>query len=172
MFSRIIKDFFLKRKIKKRLEKYQLNYSSGVIKSVGILIDETYFNEADAIVNQLEQNGFDKDNIEILFYLDKKKKYLDSNKRYFFKNAISWNGSFKNEIVVDFIQKPFDLLISYYDIEKPVLLKVSKLSKANFKVGFHTIDKRINHFMVNLPAENYNAFISELIKYLKILKKI
>ena len=42
----------------------------------------------------------------------------------------------------------------------------------SFKVGFETIDKRVNHFMINLPAENYKEFISELFKYLKILKKI
>jgi hypothetical protein len=45
--------------------------------------------------------------------------------------------------VNDFINKEFDLLISYYNIEKTILLQL-KL----FKVGFSSIDKRLNHFMI------------------------
>jgi hypothetical protein len=65
-----------------------------------------------------------------------------------------------------------DLLINYYDTEKVALLLVSNLSKASFKVGFASIDKRLNHFMIDTNAENYIVFMSELFKYLKILNKI
>jgi hypothetical protein len=60
----------------------------------------------------------------------------------------------------------------YYDTEKVALLLVSNLSKASFKVGFASIDKRLNHFMIDTNAENYTVFMSELFKYLKILNKI
>jgi L-rhamnose mutarotase len=49
---------------------------------------------------------------------------------------------------------------------------LSNESKASFKVGFSSIDKRLNHFMINTNAENYTIFIDELFKYLKILNKI
>ena len=45
-------------------------------------------------------------------------------------------------------------------------------AKAGFKVGFASIDKRLNHFMIDTNAENYIVFMSELFKYLKILNKI
>lgn len=64
------------------------------------------------------------------------------------------------------------MLISFYDTEKMPLLQVTSLSKAQFKVGFATIDKRLNHFMINTNAENHKVFVSELFKYLKILNKI
>jgi hypothetical protein len=79
---------------------------------------------------------------------------------------------FKSERVTNFTEQHFDLLISYYDVQKPALLLVTKSSKAKFKVGFQTIDKRVNHLSINSIAENYSEFISELFKYLKILKKI
>jgi hypothetical protein len=66
----------------------------------------------------------------------------------------------------------FDLLLNYYDTEKPALLLVSNQSKAAFKVGFASIDKKLNHFMINTNAENYKVFVEELFKYLKILNKI
>jgi L-rhamnose mutarotase len=64
------------------------------------------------------------------------------------------------------------LLINYYDTEKAALLLVSNQSKASFKVGFSSIDKKLNHFMIDTNAENYKVFIEELFKYLKILNKI
>ena len=77
-----------------------------------------------------------------------------------------------NKEVRDFVESEFDWLISYYDIEKAGLMQVTNLSKARFKVGFSSIDKRINHFMIDTNAENYEIFVTELIKYLKILNKI
>ena len=50
--------------------------------------------------------------------------------------------------------------------------KLSNLSKAIFKVGFASIDKRLNHFMINTNAENYKVFAEEMFKYLRILNKI
>jgi hypothetical protein len=73
--------------------------------------------------------------------------------------------------VNDFINKEFDLLISYYNIEKTILLKVTHSSRALFKVGFSSIDKRLNHFMIQTDGSDFKLFISELFKYLKILKK-
>ena len=82
---------------------------------------------------------------------------------------MSWHATVDKKEVKDFIKEPFDLLINYYDTEKVVLLLVSHLSKASFKVGFATVDKRLNHFMIDTNAENYKVFMDELFKYLKIL---
>jgi hypothetical protein len=63
-------------------------------------------------------------------------------------------------------------LISYYDVEKPALLLTTHYSKALFKVGFASVDKRLNHLLIETTAENYKIYLKELFKYLKILKKI
>ena len=63
-----------------------------------------------------------------------------------------------NEIVNQFVNENFDLLISYYDVEKTPLLQITNLSKAHFKVGFATIDKRLNHFIIDTKPENYKVF--------------
>jgi hypothetical protein len=85
---------------------------------------------------------------------------------------LSWTATFDKSEVKDFIAQKFDLLINYYDTEKSALLLVSNQSKASFKVGFSSIDKKLNHFMIDTNAENYQIFIEELFKYLKILNKI
>ena len=85
---------------------------------------------------------------------------------------ISWNGEIQQQEAVYFLAKPFDILISYYDVTKAPLLLATQQSKAVFKVGFSTVDKRLNHFMINTNAENYQVFSNELFKYLRILNKI
>jgi len=72
----------------------------------------------------------------------------------------------------NFTNTNFDLLLSYYDVEKAPLLLITHLSKASFKVGFASVDKRLNHFMIDTNAENYKVFMEELFKYLKILNKL
>ena len=66
----------------------------------------------------------------------------------------------------------FDLLISYYDVEKAILLKITSNSKAVFKIGFSSVDKRLNHLMINTNADNYQVFTHELFRYLRILNKL
>jgi len=46
------------------------------------------------------------------------------------------------------------------------------LSKAKFKVGFASVSKKLNHFMIGTHAEDHEVFMSELFKYLKILNKL
>ncbi|WP_415578731.1 DUF6913 domain-containing protein, partial [Flavobacterium psychrophilum] len=101
-----------------------------------------------------------------------KKKNETFSQPTFSNNDMSWKGTLSPIFVKDFINIPFDMLISYYDTEKAPLLLITNHSKALFKVGFSTVDKRLNHLMINTNAENYKVFVHELFRYLKILNKI
>ena len=172
MISKIIKDFFLKRKVNKRLINYQLQVSSDKIVKVGVLIDGNYFTNQEELIKEIEKYGIAKENIEILSFVNKNKKTLLEKFDYFFRKDISFGGLFKSERVTNFTDQHFDMLISYYDVQKPTLLLVTKSSKAKFKVGFDTVDKRVNHFIIKTLVEDFNEFVLELFKYLKILNKI
>lgn len=170
MFLNFLKKFILKRKLKKGLLASDV-LSAEKIKTVGLLIDETYFAQKNQLIQELEANGMKSQNITLLLYHDKNKK-RDFNFTSFSLKNISWSGSVDNQEVVDFKAKNFDLLISYYDVEKPALLLVTQRSKALFKVGFATIDKRVNHLMIDTTVANSAVFVDELFKYLRILNKI
>ena len=85
---------------------------------------------------------------------------------------MNWKGEIVDQVIHDFIKTKFDLLISYYVIEKPILLVITNQSKAQFKVGFSTIDKRFNNLLIAATMDKYSIFVQELFKYLKILNKI
>ncbi|WP_298393216.1 hypothetical protein [Flavobacterium sp.] len=124
------------------------------------------------MILQLIENGIEEKNIDFFVFKHQVKKNDSFDYKVFTYKNSNWNASFDGVEVNDFVNADFDLLISYYDIEKAPLLLLTSLSKAKFKVGFASIDKRLNHFMIDTNAENYNVFINELFKYLKILNKL
>ena len=172
MFWNKIKEFWVKKIVKKKLLNVKHLATNSTIKKVGILFDETYFYEKDALLVELIMNGILLEDISLLVFKNVVKKNEILDNPFFSYKDISWIATIDKKEVTEFIQQDFDLLISYYDTEKSALLLVTNLSKATFKVGFATIDKRLNHFMVNTIAENYKVFVSELFKYLKILNKL
>ena len=172
MFLNYFKDFSTKKIVKNSLSNVKHLASDEVIKTVGIIFDESYFYEREDLVKELIQKGIDKKDIKVLVFKDKIKKNEVFDYPVFSHKDLSWTGTFDKKEVKDFVTEPFDLLINYYDTEKIALLLVSHSSKASFKVGFAAVDKRLNHFMINTNAENYKVFMDELFKYLKILNKI
>ena len=172
MFLNYIKDLFLKRILKNRLHNVKSSLSSATIQNIGLLIDESNFFEKEALVKELIANGISENNIKIIVYRDKLKKYEQYSQPTFGIKHLNWNGEISNPTIKDFINEQFDLLISYYDVEKTILLTITHNSKAHFKVGFSSIDKRLNHLMINTNVENYKVFAHELFRYLKILNKI
>lgn len=172
MFLNYLKDFSTKKIVKNSLSNVKHLASDKVIKTVGIIFDESYFYEREALVKELIQNGIAENNIKVLVFKDKIKKNEVFDYPVFSHRDLSWTGNVDKKEVKDFVAEPFDLLINYYDTEKVPLLLVSHLSKAGFKAGFASIDKRLNHLMINSNAENFKIFMDELFKYLKILNKI
>lgn len=171
MFLDFLKKFILKRKLKKALRIVTDHFSVDKIRTVGMIIDETYFNDKERLIESLKANGIEEKLITLLLYHDKDKK-RDLNFTSFSLKSVSWSGAISEKEIIDFKANDFDMLISYYDVEKAPLLLVTQRSKAKFKVGFSTIDKRANHFMIQTTAENSSVFIEELFRYLKILNKI
>ncbi|WP_309641598.1 DUF6913 domain-containing protein [Flavobacterium sp.] len=172
MFLNYLKNFFTQKIVKKNLSNVKHTPTQATIQTIGIVFDESYFYERAALVQELIQKGIQENNIKVLVFKDTIKKNEQFDYPVFSHKDLSWTATFDKSEVKDFTAQKFDLLINYYDTEKSALLQVSNQSKASFKVGFASIDKKLNHFMINTNAENYKVFIEELFKYLKILNKI
>lgn len=172
MFLNKIKDFFIKKKFKKGLSNVKLSDPGQHIQTVGIIFDESYFLEKESLMQELISKGILAGNIRFFVFKNNIKKNESFDYPVFSHKDINWSGSFENNEVNDFIASGLDLLISYYDVEKAALMRMTQLSKASFKVGFSSVDNRLNHLMINTNAENYKVFADELFKYLKILNKL
>lgn len=174
MFLKYLKDFGLKKIITKSLAQYKPASSPDVVKTVGLLIDETYFKDKTLLTQELVKYGIKEEDITILVFKNRiaKKETKVIDYPYFTYKDVTASGYYSKEEAKSFKDAPFDMLISYYDIEKTPLVLATIRSNAKFKVGFSSVDKRLNSFMVSTVAEKYEEFIAELFKYLKILNKI
>ena len=148
------------------------NHSAGIIQSVGVIFDGNLNIELENVLKELVEHGIDENQIKVLIFKNK------INKNEVFKYELvtykefNWSGELTHSKAELFLNTNFDLLINYHEFDKSPLVYLSYLSKANFKVGFNTLDKTLNKFMVNTNINNYQLFVDELFKYLKILNKI
>jgi len=171
MFLNIIKNIILKNKVLKLLPNLP-NNQTNPITSVGLIFDGNTTLEIENIVNDLLKHGILKNQISVLIFKDKiNKKELFKYDIFSYKD-LNWTANFDNIKLELFLKTNFDLLINYHDFENFPLVYASYLSKANFKVGFASRDKIVNQFTINTSLNNYQLFIEELFRYLKILNKI
>nr|WP_316932863.1 hypothetical protein [Flavobacterium aquidurense] len=140
------------------------------IQTIGLLIDESNFIHSKELVNEIVLQGIALQNIKIVAYRSKFKEKETYSLPAFGKKHINWNGEITSVFLNEFIETEFDLLISYYDIETAILMMITNKSKAKFKVGFASVDKDLNRWMIDTAIENYKLFVHELFKYLKSIK--
>ncbi|MCG9792599.1 hypothetical protein LXH21_08985 [Flavobacterium algicola] len=146
--------------------------SSDIIKTVGLLVDENYFSEKGKLIDEIISFGISQENIQILVYKNRIKSIDKGNYTICTPASVNWNAEVTDKSVKEFIETEFDLLINYYDVEKALLLLINSKSKAKFKAGFATVDKKLNDLIINVNADNYQVFVQELFRYIKLLNKI
>jgi hypothetical protein len=172
MFLKYFRTFSAKRVLKKSSLHVNSPVSNKPIQTVGVLVDETVFDKKEALLQLLVEKGFKPENISVLAYKTKYKKKEKIGYPHYSKKDVTWLGTIENKQAKDFKSNQFDLLISYYDEKKTPLQIVTHKSMADFKVGFASSDKRLNHFMIDTQVEKHTVFVEELFKYLRILNKL
>jgi hypothetical protein len=172
MFLNYIKRVLIKKKIKNSIHNVKTDDLKSPIKTVGLLVDENYFLNTNDLIKEIVSNGIAESNIKVIAYRDVLKKNEVYSYPTFGLKDFNFKGNIELESINGFVSDEFDLLINYYDVENPILLLLTNNSKAKFKVGFSSIDKRLNHLMINSNVENHMVFTHELFRYLKILNKI
>lgn len=172
MFLEYLKSFVIKKAINKSLSANTVQTDVHKIKTVGVVVDYAFLEHISKLKQKLLVCGIREENIEIIVRKSQTKAIDASNDHTFNASIVSWTGSISDVVVQKFIEKEFDLLVNYYEQQKPVLVLVSSLSRASFKVGFAGIDKRVNNLIIDASASEYAAFDKELFKYLKILNTI
>lgn len=172
MFLKYIKGFILKKTLKKSLFDVKGATLKSTVAKVGLIVDETNFKNTALLKEEIISNGILESDIKIIAFSNNgNKNEVTLNPVIVYKD-LNLKGEFIGQSVKYFLEQEFDLLINYYEDQKPILMLLTNQTRAKFKVGFSSVDKRLNHFLINIDSENYKGFISELFRYLKILNKI
>ncbi|MBC5842718.1 hypothetical protein H8R23_14995 [Flavobacterium sp. F-380] len=172
MFLNYIKAFSVKRILKNSLQNDRRNPDSSTVRTIGVVVEESSLEIVEQLIKRFREQGIANQDIVVIVYRDKVKKGSAVSYPLFSARDLNWNATFSSTNVNDFIVTDFDLLISYYDVEKAGLLLLTNQSNAKFKVGLASVDKRLNDLIINTTVDNHVVFTQEIVKYLKILNKL
>lgn len=145
------------------------------LKRLGVLIDARKDIDIFSIVKLADQVGVKPNQLQIMGLKEVKSLKPeeevagDGHTNYFDEKKITFSGKFTSTALQNFVSTDFDVLINFYEEDYYMLNAVAASSKAKFKVGFATVNNKINDLVIGTPAGNTNVFIQELKKYLKIL---
>lgn len=161
----------IKRNIEELVKKNSSSAHKSGISLVGILVDYESFDALEDFKKMVIDLGKGI-NYNVLCFVNNVKEHDTLHQNKFDPKGISFKGEIKDADLSEFLAKPFDLLISYYQTEDLILQYISAKSTANFKVGFPSENYQINDLIIDVPFKNTEAFTVEMIKYLKILNRI
>lgn len=147
-------------------------FNSDKIQSVGIIFDYNNFQDYDFFKLIFTDLGLNINRLRFIAMIDSNKDQPNSWDAFYSKENFDWLGHCKNAEVNEFVNFPFDLLLSYYKPNCYELNIVTAMSKANFKVGLSTEDERLHDLILEIEPKDTSTFKIELIKYLKTLNKI
>ncbi len=163
----------IKKSIEAHLQKRNAS-PSGIsnLNTLAVLIDASQSVNILSLVKLANELGVKSDKLKVMGYKEEKDIEDDKDAAYYNDKSFAVNGSIKSKSLQDFINKDYDVLISFYPEDKLELNYVAAASKSKLKVGFAEVDNRINDLIIGSAVNNTNLFIKELKKYLKILQII
>ena len=142
------------------------------VTSIGVVFNTDEINEIPDFNGLAQALGIEKEKVEVIAF-----KYRVEEKESLFNptfssKQIGWRGVIKDQTLQQFLNKEFDILISYYKKDVTALKLITVASKAKLKVGVLETDERINDIIIKTEVNNFSTFTSEIKKYLNILNKI
>lgn len=172
MFFKNINLFFLKKNVMKRLTNVSSNGSTSSIKKVAVILDEKLLDFKNEIKETLMQHKIIDRHITFITYKSKLHKGEIPQFDEITPKDINSSAIFHTGRLNWHFETKYDLLINFYDEANPIMMLLTQMTNADFKVGFASTDKRLNHLVINTKTKDVSVFMDELIKYLQILKKI
>lgn len=168
-FKRKSNQIYFNKNWQKLLEKSSLDSNNG-IKRVLVIVN-----------NKLEKELIEKELVNLFslsegaidtIIFQQKAKKEERNNGVISPKDFGWNGNFKAQKIENILTNTYDLLINYSKVENVYCNLLLLQCKTAFRVGFGHLNKQLYNFIVKCDPTELSIFHNELMKYLKILKKI
>ncbi|GMN09121.1 hypothetical protein MTsPCn9_04230 [Croceitalea sp. MTPC9] len=177
MIFRAIQDKFKVKSGLKYLED-ELKKTSNVstrkpgVSSIGCVVDMDKFPDPEAFNKLISDFSLQPNGVKIIGYKKDEGVHSPFGIQFFTDKDLGWNGTIENGFVSEFVDREYDVLINYYTDDKLVLKLLSVRTNARIKVGFPSVDSKLNDLIIDTSINNFDVFKTELKKYLKVLKEI
>ncbi|WGK64896.1 DUF6913 domain-containing protein [Croceiramulus getboli] len=172
MFLDAFKRKSIKRSLERVLDSPPEQEGSGRIRSIGFLVDARQFNDIDRLWEMARKIKGDDRYCKVCCYVQDIPEMMQMRAISFDDDVIGWKGQLKDTELEEFTAEPFDLLVNFFTQEDLSLIYIAGTSRAKFKAGFPLQTYPLNDLVIDTPLQKLETFETELIKYLKILKRI
>ena len=172
---RIVSDFVLKRRFKKKLKLLTSVSKSNrkKLKSIVILVSGNYEVKENLFIDFAKAFKVPTQNITIVVFNKNKIPLKDTSlgqRIECSKEMIDFWGNFPQKFN-DFFNKEVDLLINYFDDNSLLPSYVSVFCEAKLRLGFSSTQHALNDLILNVNPLDTDLFLSESTKYLKSILK-
>ncbi|MCH1517590.1 MAG: hypothetical protein L7T62_03145 [Flavobacteriaceae bacterium] len=140
------------------------------VKKISVILDASLGINRDFFLDLAKQFSIPQTSISFLVFAsgdNVDKEYVD----FFNKSEISFFGKFSDELS-RFCAKEADLQINYFNEENLYFEWVASAAKKRLSVGFSKANHNINDLILDMDPKSTELVKKELVKYLRILKKI
>ncbi|XLS30896.1 DUF6913 domain-containing protein [Flavobacteriaceae bacterium M23B6Z8] len=142
------------------------------IKSVGFIVNFDEFNHTEVFQELAKEIGLKENEYKIIGFSERGLTGTGFNIPVFSDKDLGWNGQIKNPDIEEFLSRDYDMLINYYKYAPIILKLVSAKTKSVMKIGLLDENQELNHITFGVSPDSFSKFKEELIKYLRILKRI
>jgi hypothetical protein len=171
MFKKL-KHYSVRKNTDKNLNSRDLSQINAPLSTLGFLVDETLFQDFEALYDYSSLLGIQRKDIKIFSFLGFKKNAPSLRQDQISDKDFTWDGTIKNLNAQEFLSKSFDVLIGYYNGSNKFLDMMVSESKAKFKIGGIGVDERLFDLLIAVELDNIEAFKDETKKYLTVLNKL
>ncbi len=168
-FKQKSNQLFLNRRLVDLLKK-STAISSKEIKHVIVFLDA--ISEKDTIKKEvLALFNIAESDLELVVFQQKINKE-ESSEAIITPKDFGWYGTINAEKLKTILTKKYDLLINYSKVDNLYSNLLLLQCKIGFKAGFKHLDNRFYDLLIDCKLSDLELFNKELLKYLKILKKL
>lgn len=167
-----LKQYSLKKHTEKSLISRDVSQRNTPLKRLGFLVDEAFFDDFELFYSFGKELGLQRKDIKIFTFIKTRKKLPSLRQNQITNKEFSWRGEIYNQNALEFLDIPFDVLIGFNNEKHEFIGAMIARSMAKFKIGFNGTDERLYDLVLAVDPQNTKDFKVEVVKYLKILKKI
>lgn len=161
-----------KKYLNKLLSERQVNVEGNKLISLGIIFNSDEIHDFESFRKLSEFLKVRPNKLKIIAFSESNKNDLNAWDECYNLKDFGWRGKLKSADLQEFLDIPFDILISYYEKDVLELKLMTAKSKAKFKIGILQTDERLNDLIIKTSLKQLELFKKEVYKYLSILNKI
>ncbi len=142
------------------------------VSSIGCIVDMDKFPDPEAFNKLITDFSLQPNGVKIIGYKKDEAAHSPFGIQFCTDKDLGWNGTIENGFVSEFVDREYDVLINYYTDDKLVLNLLTARTNARIKVGFPSVDTKLNDLIFDTAVSNFDVFRAELKKYLKVLNEL